>query len=56
MISREPITELQREDWVRVTGRVEFRDDGRGGKMTVVVISKASDVEKCPPDPNPYIQ
>lgn len=56
MVSREPIKGIDPEQWVKVTGRVDFRDNGRGGKMTVVIISKATDIEKCPPDANPYIQ
>ena len=48
-------TEIKHGDWVRVTGRVEFRDRG-GSKMTVLVISKATDIRKCDPDANPYIQ
>lgn len=56
MVSREPIKGIDPEQWVKVTGKVDFRDNGRGGKMTVVIISKASDIEKCPPDANPYVQ
>jgi len=56
MASREPITQHQFGDWVRVTGRVEFRKVSEDRYVTIVVIAKSSDIEKCDPDPNPYIQ
>jgi hypothetical protein len=56
MISREPIRDFKINDWVKVTGRVDFRKDANGSYKTVVVISKASDVEPCAPDPYPYVQ
>ena len=56
MLSREPITSFKINDWVKVTGRVNFRQDANGSYKTVVVISKASDVEHCDPDPYPYVQ
>jgi hypothetical protein len=55
MASREPITGISRDEWVKVKGRVEFRRRGNS-YVTVLMISKASNVEKSPPDPNPYIQ
>ncbi len=55
MASREPITGIARSDWVKVTGRVEFREEG-GTYQTVLIIAKAKDVAKDNPDPNPYIQ
>jgi hypothetical protein len=46
----------QAQDWVRVTGRVEFREQrGKAGKVTWVVVPRPKDIEKSPPDPNPYI-
>jgi hypothetical protein len=47
--------EIKHGDWVKVTGRVEFRKRG-GSEMTVLIISKAADIKKCDPDANPYIQ
>src|SRR5262249_39050801 len=55
MLAREPITKFSPEDWVKVTGRVEFREDGPDRFRTVVVISAASDVVKLDA-PEPYIQ
>jgi uncharacterized membrane protein YcgQ (UPF0703/DUF1980 family) len=55
MASREPITGIARGDWVKVTGRVEFREDG-GSYKAVLIISKAKDVAPDFPDANPYIQ
>ena len=55
MVSREPITAHEFGDWVKVTGRVEFRQVAPEKYMTVVVISAASDVVKLD-SPEPYIQ
>jgi hypothetical protein len=53
----ESPTRLQKNDWVRVTGRVEFFEQrGRAGKRTMLVVQRPKDVEKSAPDPNPYIQ
>lgn len=56
MIAREPIRGYKLNDWVRVTGKVDFRKDAGGTFRTVVLISKASDVQACEPDTNPYVQ
>jgi hypothetical protein len=57
MASRQPITGISKGDWVKVTGRVEFREDANSRQQTVLIISKASDVAKQDhPDGNPYIQ
>ena len=56
MVSREPIIGIKISDWVRVTGRVDFRREGNGSYKTILLISKASDVERCEADTNPYIQ
>lgn len=55
MVSREPITAFAPEQWVKVTGKVEFRKIGEDKYITVVVISTARDVEKLD-TPEPYIQ
>jgi hypothetical protein len=55
MISREPVR-FELSQWVKVTGRVDFREGRNGSFYTVLLIAKASDVEKCNPDNNPYIQ
>jgi hypothetical protein len=53
----ESPTRVQKNDWVRVTGRVEFFEQrGRASKRTVLVVQRPRDVEKSTPDPNPYIQ
>jgi uncharacterized membrane protein YcgQ (UPF0703/DUF1980 family) len=56
MLSRESIKGINHGDWVKVTGRVEFREPRPGSFMTVLIVSKADDVKKRDPDPNPYIQ
>lgn len=55
MISREPVTGYAPNDWVKVTGRVEFRE--RGGQfLTVVQIAGPRSIVPSDPDPRPYIQ
>ncbi len=56
MIAREPIRGVELSDWVKVTGRVDFRQGRNGSYYTVLLISKAKNVVKCDPDTNPYIQ
>jgi hypothetical protein len=56
MVSIENIRDVKHADWVKVTGRVDFRQQANGSYYTVVIISRASDIVKCDPDPNPYIQ
>jgi hypothetical protein len=59
MVCRESIRDVKINDWVKVTGRVEFRETN-GAFRTVVLVSKASDVkgpkDGITPDTNPYIQ
>ena len=56
MVSRESIRGIATSDWIKVTGRIDFREGRNGSYYTVVLISKASNVVKCEPDTNPYIQ
>jgi hypothetical protein len=55
MVCSENITGIALSDWVKVQGRVDFRESN-GAFRTVVIVSKAKNIEKCPPDTNPYIQ
>jgi hypothetical protein len=55
MVCSENITTIALSDWVKVQGRVDFRESN-GAFRTVVIVSKAKNIEKCPPDTNPYIQ
>jgi uncharacterized membrane protein YcgQ (UPF0703/DUF1980 family) len=55
MICNENITGIGLSDWIKVQGRVDFRESN-GAFRTVVIIAKAKNIEKCPPDANPYIQ
>lgn len=55
MICSEPMSGIGSAEWVKVTGRVEFREVG-GGFQTVLIVPRRASVEKCPPDLNPYIQ
>ena len=55
MVCNEAIMGVAHSDWVKVTGRIDFREFN-GAFRTVVLISKASDVAKCNPEVNPYVQ
>ncbi len=57
MMSREPISGIADNDWVKVKGKVDFvPKQGGGGMMTVVTAPRSRYVEKCLPESNPYIQ
>jgi hypothetical protein len=56
MVSVESIKDVKFQDWIKVTGRVDFRQHPNGSYYTVVIISKATDIVTCDPDPNPYVQ
>ncbi len=56
MMSREPITSVVLNDWVKVKGKVDFIPKQGGGMMTVVTAPRSRYIEKCPPESNPYIQ
>jgi uncharacterized membrane protein YcgQ (UPF0703/DUF1980 family) len=47
----------QHNDWVQVTGRIDFREQpGRAGKVTVLVVPRPRYIEKSQPDTDPYIR
>ncbi len=47
----------QKNDWVAVKGRVDFRKmAGRAGEVTVLVVPRPRYIQKSPPDPDPYIR
>ncbi len=56
VVCRESLTGLKMGQWVKVTGRVEFRQTGNGSFVTLLVVSKAADVTPGNPDTNPYFQ
>jgi uncharacterized membrane protein YraQ (UPF0718 family) len=55
VIVQENITGFQYGSWVKVTGRVEFRQTG-GTFRSELHVSKAADIISCNPDPDPYVQ
>ena len=55
VIAQERISGLQPGAWVKVTGRVDFREID-GSLKTILLVSNASDVVPCNPDPDPYVQ
>ncbi len=58
MVSREPITGINPSEWVKVTGRVEFRPRAPGTRLydTYLQVQGTASIKKTPPDPNPYLQ
>ncbi len=52
IICRESVTAFQPEDWVRVTGRVEFvEQSGRPGVYrTMLIVNRKENVQKTAPD------
>jgi hypothetical protein len=56
-LSEIPAPRPQHNDWVKVIGRVDFRQlPGQGGLKTVLVVSRPSNIKKSSPDPVQYIQ
>jgi hypothetical protein len=58
IICRESVTGFNREDWVRVSGRIEFLEDKRrpGTYTTVLVAANKASIAPTNKDPRPYIQ
>ena len=56
VLMRESVTGYKRGDWVRVTGRVDFREERPGSFKTLLHVSKASDINPSNPDLTPYVQ
>lgn len=59
IVSRQPLSEraepLSLNDWVKVTGIVDFQRVGKN-ERTVLRVMSLDKIEKCQPDNNPYIQ
>jgi hypothetical protein len=55
ILAREPVTDVKREEWVIVTGRVDFREV-QGKQTAVVLVNRRSGVQPTTPDLNPYEQ
>ena len=55
IMAKESIRNYKPNDWVRVTGRVEFRKR-RDEVVPIINVPGARAVEPTAPDPNPYIQ
>jgi DUF1980 C-terminal domain len=62
IVSRESLFGLQdrvnRNDWVKVTGTVAFREnrEKRGEYFTAVMVPSLRAIEQCPPDTNPWVR
>jgi hypothetical protein len=50
-------THPQHNDWVQVTGRIDFREQpGVAGVRTVLVVPRPKDIVKSKPDTDPYLR
>jgi hypothetical protein len=58
VLCKEGLKAFKRDEWVRVTGRVEFREmPGRPGIFqTVLVVNRAANIVPTQPDPEPYVR
>jgi hypothetical protein len=58
VLCKEGIKGYNKEDWVRVTGRVDFRElPGRPGIFqTVLIVNRLANIVSTPPDPEPYVR
>ena len=57
MVSRESLAgkQVKDNDWLKVTGVVDFQDIG-GQRRTILRVMNLKSIETCLPDNNPYIQ
>ncbi|MSQ93576.1 MAG: hypothetical protein EXR98_03360 [Gemmataceae bacterium] len=56
VVARENIQGYKIGDWIKITARVEFRQRTPTTFETVLKVSKATDVEACRPDQDPFVQ
>lgn len=57
IISKEPIQNIRPNQWVKVTGQIQFRKRlDRDEYVPVLSVESRNNVELTPPDDNPYIQ
>jgi hypothetical protein len=56
LLLRESLAGFNTNQWVEVTGRVEFQPDRGGGFRTVLLVPRRQNIVPTNPDPNPYIQ
>jgi hypothetical protein len=57
VLCREVLSGFYPNQWVEVTGRVEFQPQPSGGGfMTYLVVPRRANITLTNPDPNPYIQ
>jgi PDZ domain len=55
--STENLSHLKGLEWVKVTGRIEFKKrTDRDEFVTVLIVASPKDVQSTEPPPNPYIQ
>jgi hypothetical protein len=56
ILAAEEVTKFQRNDWIRVIGRVEFREQpGRRGLMPMLRVARKDHVTESKAESNPFI-
>jgi hypothetical protein len=56
IVSPEPITDIQKLDWIEVTGQIQFRKlRGREDYIPVLQLRGREAIRKVPPDPDPAV-
>ena len=56
IIASEAIRNIKANDWIQVTGEIQYRLDERGLYHTQLMVHSKDDVVKTAPDPDPYIR
>ena len=56
VLAKDSITGYKEQQWVEVTGRLDFRPDAKGSFKTVLRVTQRNQVRQCNPDLNPYFQ
>ena len=57
VLSAQSLRGFKKNDWVYVTGRIEFRTlPGRAAKSTYLLVARRENVKTTRPEPDPYIR
>jgi hypothetical protein len=56
ILTKEPVTEFAPDEWVKVIGKVEFRERPQGGYTTVLQVPRNSYVTRTEADASQYLQ
>jgi predicted aconitase with swiveling domain len=57
ILCRQSVADLKAGEWIRVKGRIEFRErPGYSGRATVLLVNSRSDIVAVPPEPDPWLR